>query len=602
MSVAPRSRRLIACLAMVSVLLAGAAAPAGAPTPVGPGPAATARKPNIVMIVVDDAALMDFGAFGGEARTPNIDRLARQGAMFSAYHTSPLCSPSRAMLLTGLDNHRAGVATIEEVLPPAQRGKHGYGLHFETGVLTIADRLRAGGYRTLMAGKWHLGHGPGDLPNSHGFDRSLALDASGADNWAAKPYMPYYKEAPWFEDGRKARMPKAYYSSDLLVDRLTGYIDEKPAGSQPFFAYLAFQAVHIPVQAPKAYSDHYRGRFDGGWTAVRQARAARAKALGLIPADAPVADMPAFARAWDSLPPKEKALYARTMEVYSGMLEAMDADIGRLMTHLTERGELDNTLFVITSDNGPEPSDPVHAPGMDLWMALHGYRWKLDGLGEKGSLTYIGRDWASALSAPGSLFKFYAAEGGLHVPLIISGPGIAAGTRVSSPAFAIDITPTLADFAQAPAAPGALAMDGASLRPVLTGQSPRTHDPDQPIGVEVSGNSALFLGDFKVTRNRPPIGDGRWRLYDLKADPGETRDLAAAQPERFQAMLADYAAYEARVGVQALPPGYTTDRQLAGNAIAKQGGVIVAAVGGLVLAILGLIGWLVWRRRRGAAA
>ena len=185
-----------------------------------------ARRPNIIVILVDDAAFMDFGVYGGEARTPNIDRLAASGAMMTNYHTSPLCSPSRAMLLTGMDSHRTGLSTIEEVLPPELKGKPGYTLSLEPGVLTIADRLKLVGYRTLMSGKWHLGHGDGDLPNHHGFDRSLALDASGADNWAARAYMPYYKDAPWFEDGAPAKLPDEFYSSELLVDRLIKYIDE----------------------------------------------------------------------------------------------------------------------------------------------------------------------------------------------------------------------------------------------------------------------------------------------------------------------------------------------------------------------------------------
>jgi arylsulfatase A-like enzyme len=578
-------------LGLVGLLIGGPA--------LAQAPAATpAKRPNIVLILVDDSALMDFGAFGGEARTPNIDRLAARGAMFTSYHTSPLCSPSRAMLLTGVDNHRAGVATIEEILPPSQRGKHGYGLHFEPGVWTIADRLRATGYRTLMAGKWHLGHGAGELPNAHGFDRSLALDASGADNWAAKPYMPYYQDAPWFENGAPAKLPKDYYSSDLLVDRLQTYIDEKPAGSQPFFAYLAFQAVHIPVQAPKAYSDHYKGRFDAGWPAIRQERAERARKLGLLPPDADVQGMPAFTRKWESLSPEERKIYARSMEVYSGMLEAMDASIGRLEQHLAARGELDNTLFVITSDNGPEPSDPVHAKGMDIWMALHGYAWKLAGQGEKGSLNYIGQAWAAAISAPGQLFKFYTSEGGVRVPLILSGPGVAPGTRVNSSAFVTDVTPTLIDYAAAAPAPGALAMDGRSLKPVLTGQAAATHGSDEPVGIEVSGNSALFRGTLKITRDMPPIGDGQWRLYDLAKDPGETKDLAKAEPALFQQMLADYAAYETRVGVAPLPKGYTTDKQLVGNALTRQVGFLKGGLIGLGLLIAGGIGWLIWRRRR----
>ena len=583
-------------------LLAGLALLLAAQPALAQGPAPAAKRPNIVLILVDDAALMDFGAFGGEARTPNIDALAKRGAMFTAYHTSPLCSPSRAMLLTGVDNHRAGVATIEEILPPEQRNKKGYGLHIEPGVWTIAQRLKAEGYRTLMAGKWHLGHGAGQLPNAHGFDRSLALDASGADNWAPKPYMPYYDEAPWFEDGKPAKMPKAYYSSDLLVDRLTRYIDEAPAGAQPFFAYLAFQAVHIPVQAPKAYADNYKGRFDGGWEAARVARAERARQVGLLPADAKVEPLPASTRAWKELPPEERRIYARTMEVYSGMLEAMDANIGRLMSHLAERGELENTIFVVTSDNGPEPSDPVHAPGMNIWMALHGYAWKHEGLGGPGSLAYIGREWASAISAPGRRFKFYTSEGGIRVPLVISGPGVSPGLKVQAPAFVTDVTPTLMDYAGARAQPKAASLDGRSLRPVLVGAADTVRGPDEPVGVEVSGNAALFMGSHKIVRDMPPVGDGHWRLYDLAKDPGETNDLSKAQPDLFARMLRAYADYEARVGVAPLPEGYTTTKQLAGNALGKQMKSIVALGLGLILLIVGGVVLAVRAARRRKAA
>ena len=168
------------------------------------------RKPNIVLMLIDDAALMDLGAFGGEARTPHIDALAASGTMLLNYHTSPLCSPSRAMLLTGVDNHRTGVSTIEEVIPAELAGKPGYSLRLEPGVITVARRLKQAGYQTSMVGKWHLGHGEGDLPPAHGFDRSLVLDASGADKWAQKPYMPYYQDAPWFEDGKPVRLPEAF--------------------------------------------------------------------------------------------------------------------------------------------------------------------------------------------------------------------------------------------------------------------------------------------------------------------------------------------------------------------------------------------------------
>lgn len=593
-------KRLLAAGAAIGALALSMASPAFARSE-APAPGRT--RPNIVVILFDDVALMDLGAYGGEARTPNIDRLARQGAMFTGYRTSPLCTPSRAMLLTGLDNHRAGAATIEEILPPDMRNRPGYRLRIEPEVLTIAERLRAEGYRTLMAGKWHLGHGPGELPDGQGFDRSLALDASGADNWAPKPYMPYYTEAPWYEDGRPARMPDSFYSSDLLVDRLTRYIDEAPAGREPFFAYLALQAVHIPVQAPARYADGYRGRFDAGWAALREARSGRARQLGLLPEGAETDGFSPDARDWTSLTPEERRISARSMEVYAGMLEAADAAIGRLMSRLEARGELDNTLFVVTSDNGPEPSDPVHQTGMGLWMRTHGYSWRLEGLGGPGSLNYIGREWAEALAAPGRRYKFYVSEGGIRAPLIVSGPGVAPGRRIDGLTFVTDVTPTLAEFGGARATPEAPAMDGVSLRAVLQGEPGPVRGPESPLGVEVSGNAALYRGDYKIVRDMAPLGDGRWRLYDVARDPGETRDLSAAEPERLKAMLADYAAYEARVGVAPLPPGYSTQKQLAANAMARQMPLLASAAAILAL-LLGGGGFLAWRwsRRRGGRA
>lgn len=568
---------------------------------------AAAKRPNIVLILVDDAAFMDFGVYGGEARTPNIDRLAAAGAMMTNYHTSPLCSPSRAMLLTGMDSHRTGVSTIEEVLPPDLKDKPGYTLRLEPGVLTIADRLRADGYRTLMSGKWHLGHGEGDLPNHHGFDRSLALDASGADNWAAKPYMPYYKDAPWFEDGAPAKLPDEFYSSELLVDRLIQYIDEGER-STPYFAYLAFQAVHIPVQAPKEFSDRYAGKFDGGWEAARRARWDRAVAAGIVPLDAPFANMPAGTRAWPSLDPDEQAKYARAMEVYSGMIEAMDHHVGRLMEHIASRGELENTIFVITSDNGPEPSDPVHEAWMDIWMALNGYSWNLEGMGERGSLGFIGPEWASAISAPGSFYKFYASDGGLRAPMIIAGPGVPTGQRLAGLTFVTDVTPTLLDLAGAGTAapPGARPITGRSLLPMLTGQTERAYGPADTVGIEVSGNSALFRDNWKIVRNMPPVGDGQWRLYDHAKDPAEVNDLSAAMPELFKAMLADYDAYARRSGVLPLPEGYQVERQVRRNAIGRQlsfhAGTLIAIGIGLVGSIGLLAFWLLRRRKRKRAA
>ena len=538
---------------------------------------------------------MDFGAYGGEARTPNIDALAGSGALFTSYHTSPLCSPSRAMLLTGIDNHRTGVATIEEVLPPEQKDKPGYSLRLEPGVTTVATRLKAAGYRTYMTGKWHLGHGPGDLPSAHGFDRSLALDASGADNWEAKPYMPYYRDAPWFEDGKRADMPKAFYSSDLIVDRMIDYISTDTTKDAPFFAYVAFQAVHIPVQAPREYIARYESKFDEGWAKLREARWQRAKTLGLIPQDTPLAALPETMRKWDALTADEKKIYAKAMAVYSGMLEAMDSAIGRLIDHVKKKGELENTIFIVTSDNGPEPSDPVHATGMNIWMALNGYDWNVETLGEKGSLAFIGPEWAASVSSPGKLFKFYTSEGGLRVPFVIAGPGIAP-SKQQAPAFVTDVTPTILDFAggDATAGEGTVPINGRSLRPVLEGAAQRTHPEDSGIGIEVAGNAALFKGDYKIVKNGGALGDSEWRLYNLAADPGETKDLSAQDPERLKGMLAAYKAYTEQMGVLPMPDGYNVQRQVERNAMARQLSFYWWILALAVLTVIGL-GALTWR-------
>jgi len=599
-------------------------------------------RPNVVVLLVDDAGLMDFSAFGGEARMPAIDQLAREGVRFTNYHTSPLCAPSRAMLLTGVDNHRTGVATIPELVRRKDRDQPGYSMHLEPGVLTVADRLKAHGYRTYMTGKWHLGSNPGDLPDAHGFDRSFALDASGADNWEQKPYMPYYAFAPWYEDGKPAELPEDFYSSRFLIDRMIEYIGEgeslnpqkyqqeirqevrqevrqesvqkeSQAASgdhRPFFAFIGFQAIHVPVQAPKEFIDKYQGVFDEGWEVLRRARWQRAQSLGLIPPEAPLAPMPGRLRKWEDLNSADKQMFSKSMAVNAGMLEAMDFHIGRLVDFLKRTGEFDNTLFIVTSDNGPAPTDLLHAPGMGFWMSRNGYTHELETLGEKGSMGFIGPEWAHAAAAPGDLFKFYAAEGGIRVPFIISGPGVTRQMPIQSLAMVTDIAPTILDYAgvdraEQPSAnafrPGNVPIDGRSLRPVLAGSAEYTHSPDTPIGLEVSGNSALFLGHYKITRNTLPYGSGAWRLFDLAIDPGETNDLTATDPQRFSEMRALYDAYAREYGVIELDSEFDVGRQLASNILLKiawryDGYLVFIAL--VMLAILTGLGWWLLRLLR----
>ncbi len=558
------------------------------------------QRPNVVVILVDDAGLTDFTPFGGEAKMPAIQTLAERGIKFSNYHTSPLCAPSRAMLLTGIDNHRTGIATIPEVLTANQAGQPGYSMFLEPGVRTLADRLKAEDYRTYMTGKWHLGSGAQDLPNSHGFDRSFALDASGADNWEQKPYMGYYDFAPWYEDGKPADLPEDFYSSKFIVDRMIRYLesDKQPNRRQPFFSYLAFQAIHIPVQAPREVTDSYNGVYDQGWHQLRKMRHQRAIALGLIAPDTALAEMPANSRDWGNLSPQDRALYARAMQVQAAMLESMDSHIGRFIEYLNGRGELDNTLFIVTSDNGPEPSYPLDISGMKTWMSFNGYNHRLDNLGEKGSMVAIGPEWASASASPLNMFKFYAAEGGIRVPLIIAGPNIERQNWQPAMVMVTDIAPTVLDYLEVKDQhKEAVAITGRSMMPLLEGSATEIYADDEAIGMEVSGNSVLIKGDYKLSRNSPPHGDNIWRLYNLAADPGESQDLRALQPEQFDLMMEDYKKYASEFGVIPMLAGFDYVEQARRNSIknlmqSNWRGLALSAV--VVLTLF----WLIIRRVR----
>ncbi len=560
----------------------------------------TPSKPNFVVMLIDDAAFMDLGVYGGEARTPNIDALAARGALLTHYYTSPLCSPSRAMLLTGLDNHQTGVSTIPEVLPKAHEGQPGYTMSLEPGVATLADRLKPLGYRTLMTGKWHLGSGHGDLPNAHGFDHSFALDASGADNWEDKPYMPFYAFAPWYEDGQRAKLPDDFYSSRFIVDKMIDYMDEGPA-DEPFFAYLAFMAVHIPVQAPPEFTANYAGVYDAGWDAVRTARWERAQAKGFVPEGAALAPLPPHLRKWESLTPEDQRVYAARMQANAGMLEAMDFHVGRLIEHLKATGQYENTVFVVTSDNGPEPSRGDTDDRLKFWMNMNGYHLDAEGIGEKGSWAFIGPEWAMAAASPHAMFKFLGSEGGIRVPFIMAGAGLASGERIDARAHVTDIAPTLLALAGAPESlQGAKPMSGRNLLPLLRGETDAIYGPDDAIVIEVSGNTGVIKGDYKLTRNQKPHGDARWRLYDLSKDPGETEDLSAAFPEIYDDLMSEYAAYSARVGVLEVPEGYNSLDEITRHTLERQrkqyGPYLLAAGAGLLALIVLVIA--LWRRRK----
>lgn len=557
--------------------------------------------PNIVMLVADDWGFSDVGAFGSEIATPNLDSLAAQGTRFSNFHVAASCAPTRAMLLTGVDNHRNGVGNMPETMPSEHLGKPGYDGVLNDRAVTLATLLKDQGYHTYISGKWHLGKTPEKLPNKRGFERSFIQADSGSDNWENRPYLFLYDKAYWFEDGRESAPPEGFYSSQFFVDKALEYIDSQRGDGKPFFAYVAFQANHIPLQAPKAYIDKYQGVYQHGWDALRQARRDRAAKLGLIAENTAMVRM-ASTRDWNSLSEEEKRYEQRRMELYAGMAEAMDAQIGRLIQHLQRTGEYANTVFVFLSDNGAEASDPYDIPLAKLWLRLK-YDNGLEQMGAKGGFGVLGPSWASAAAAPLSTYKFFAGEGGLRVPLIISGvPGMPAGQVVRSFTHVTDIVPTLLQLVGIAQPKGTYAgrdvepISGLSLLPVLRGQTDLAHPADQAIGYELSGNAALFKGDYKLLRNLPPLGDGQWHLYDISADPGEVNDLREQQAALFSQLQADYAAWAEANGVLPMPEGYDYREQVQHYGLTH--GILPGLLGFWPLLLGAGVLLLVWRRRR----
>lgn len=556
--------------------------------------ASASDKPNIVLILVDDLAFTDLGAYGSEIATPNIDALAQRGMLFSNYHASPMCAPSRAMLMTGLDSHQTGLANLPETIPDEHQGAPGYTGTLEPQATTIASRLQAQGYRTYMTGKWHLGHTPQSLPNARGFERSFILDATGGDNWEKRPYIPAYETADWFEDGVAVDLPEDFYSSEFLVDRMIDYIDTD--SSAPFFSYVAFLAVHLPVQAPREFVDRYHGRYDTGWQALKADRHEAAVNKGVFPADAPIAPMLDHLRDWDALEADEQALLAARMEVYAGMVEAMDFHVGRLVKHLKDSGRYDNTIFIVTSDNGPEAADPFSAsPATALWFWRVGYRTEGPKLGERGTWSFIGPEFASAVAGPLAYFKFQAGEGGVRVPMIMSGPGITTGQHGGF-SFITDVVPTIMQLAgsNAQTVPG---LPGRSLLPAVTGKASSTHDAGTETGFETAGQSGLYRGDYKLVRNWLPHGDKTWRLYNMASDPGETRDLAGSEPELFASMMQAYERYRAENGVLATGEDYDPVALITRRATAKTLKRDAPKLL-LVIAVIATVTILLVRRRR----
>lgn len=512
--------------------------------------------PNIVVVLIDDMGYSDIGPFGAEIDTPNLDRLARNGFRLSNYHTTPVCSPARAALLTGLNPHRAGYGSVANSDP----GFPGLRLELADDVLTLPEILRDSGYATYAVGKWHLvrdaNMGPGrtreSWPLQRGFD-SYYGSLEGLNSFFYPNQLITDNSVVDVDE-----YPEDYYVTDDLTDRAIRQIKSLRAQDQtkPFFLYFAHIAMHGPHQVKGADLAKYRDRYAEGWDVIRQRRFDRQKADGLFDPDTPIAPRntePGYdAPPWDDLGPDEQRRYQRYQEVYAAMVDSVDQSVGRVMDTLTELGELDNTIIVFTSDNGGTAeggpvgtrsyfSQFVHGPVPPDWERDVPHDEELIGSPELG--VHYPRGWGQASNTPFRFYKGQTFAGGVRVPFVLSWP---RGLRRADDdngvrrqfSYVTDVVPTLLDLAGVDTPDrrrGRVAQerDGVSAADFLRDRHAESRHTEQY--AEFGGHRGFYRDGWKlVSLHTDPsaVDNPVWQLFDVTVDPAETRDLAAEHPDK----------------------------------------------------------------------
>ena len=523
---------------------AAASAASAALATARPSQAATASpsrapsRPNIVIILADDMGYSDIGCYGGEIATPNIDRLAENGLRFTQFYNPARCCPTRASLLTGLYPHQAGMGRMVSFGDAEEGPYQGY---LNRQCVTLAEALRPVGYKSYMAGKWHVGELPEHWPHTRGFDRYFGL-ISGASSYFELLENPQRPRRMALDDQPWTPPEEGFYMTDAFTDFAVECIEqhEEP---DPYFLYVPYTAPHWPLHAHPEDIDKYRDRYHGGWDALRAERYEKMLALGIIRPEWPLSPRDSQVPAWEDVEDKER--WALLMAVYAAMMDSMDQGIGRILDALEAKGELDNTLVFFLSDNGG-CHETVERRGLDQPGTQPG---------ERGSYVAYDRPWANASNTPFRLFKHWVHEGGAATPCVAHWPeGIAArGALTEAVGHVIDFMPTCLELAGAayPAAFGEqpiVPVEGESLVPVLRGDAegaPRTPNP-RTLYWEHMGNRAIRKGDWKLVTHKD---SDDWELYNLVDDRTELNDRSGTEAERVEHLLADWQQWAERIGV-----------------------------------------------------
>jgi len=510
------------------------------------------KRPNIVLIVADDLGFGDIGCYGGDIETPNIDDLAFNGIKFSSFHTAPMCAPTRAMLLSGNDNHIAGMGGQGRVTT-----EFGYEGKLTNRIVTIPAMLRDGGYHTYMAGKWHLGKEHESNPHQKGFEHSFVL-LEGAGNHYNNQSALNNGKSSYTENGESVLWEEGNYSTDFYTDKIIEYIDINKDDNQPFFAFAAYTSPHWPLQVDEKYWKKYKGQYDDGYEKLREQRLISLKKAGIIPND--ISAPPSHERVipWDSLSNQEKMEESRKMELYAGMVDNLDHNIGRLIKYLKDIGEYDNTLFVFMSDNGAANRDFINN---DRFTSLKEYyNDDYDNMGNANSYISYGPQWAEAGSSPFRYFKDFATQGGINTTMIIKGPNVNRENEIHHGFTSLlDLAPTFYDVANI-AYPETYKenkvypLKGNSLIPFVSGKANEIHDSEYVFAIEHYGNAMLRKGNWKITNFKRPFELENFSLYNLSNDIGEQTDLKGIEVEKYEELLKEWMKFSNEIKIQTPTP------------------------------------------------
>lgn len=529
------------------------------------------KRPNVLLLVGDDIAFGDLGAYGSEIPTPNMDRLANAGVRFSNFHASPVCSVTRSMLMTGCNNIEVGLGAFDYSFYPPTKGVSGYEGYLTKNAVAISELLSDAGYEVYKSGKWHLGGEAlgGNPPLDWGFTKEFGILSGGSNHWNDLAMTPDFSDPNGLNVKRKEHFtlngahydrPEGVYSGELYTNHMLDFIKEGASGTKPWFAYMAFTTAHFPIQAPPELIDkHYEEYLELGYAGLKKSRYERLKKSGLITETATEPNFNEITHKWESLTQEEKEIQARVMATYAAMIEDQDKRTGQILDYLKASGQLDNTLVIYLTDNGPEGFEPTHPktgnPEMAKWVETQ-FDQSLAAVGTANSEHTIGVSWANAATGGLQWWKWFIGEGGIRVPMMIVPPGAFSGEysragEISNAVVSVkDLPMTILDYVGV-THPQTQYKDrkivtpsGITVRPFLEGKSDVIRTEDDWYAFELFGNGYIMSGQYKAMKVRTGMfGDGQWHLFNVVEDPSEMHPLEGEMTEKFEAMKALYAAY-----------------------------------------------------------